>query len=75
MIPVFTRLGGSSILVAFAMASSVSPAPAAGSPYPYCYIDYDGLRSCGFRTLQDCYRIRVGTGMCVSNPYFAPRAR
>lgn len=58
-----------------ALALSASPTRAAGTTYPYCYIDYDGLRSCSFRTLQDCYRIRVGTGMCVTNPYYGSKTR
>jgi hypothetical protein len=58
------------LTMALAMMFAAASPSAAGSPFPYCYIDYDGLRSCSFRTLQDCYRIRVGTGMCVTNPLF-----
>ena len=75
MIARFNRLTCGWIFAAFATALAVAPASAAPSPYPYCYIDYDGLRSCSFRTLQDCYRVRVGTGMCVTNPYFGSKAR
>ena len=74
MNPIFTRLAGGWMFAVFAIALTATvpaaPASAAGSPYAYCYIDYDGLRSCSFRTLQDCYRVRVGTGMCVDNPYY-----
>lgn len=66
--------------IAFAAAMTVSSAVASAafaavSPFPYCYIDYDGLRSCSFRTLQECYQVRVGTGMCVSNPYYGTTQR
>ncbi|MGV3633229.1 MAG: DUF3551 domain-containing protein [Pseudorhodoplanes sp.] len=74
MIPILTRLSGWTFAM-LALALAALPASAAGSPYPYCYIDYDGLRSCSFRTLQDCYRIRVGTGMCVTNPYYGVKSR
>jgi hypothetical protein len=70
MIDFVTRPCGALLCVAAALGLGLAPATAAGSPYPYCYIDYDGMRSCSFRTLQQCYSIRVGTGMCVDNPYY-----
>lgn len=70
MIQLLSRLGGGFAPFLTALAAAL-PASASPSAYPYCYIDYDGLRSCSFRTLQECYSIRVGTGMCVTNPYYA----
>lgn len=61
---------GTKLIFAAIMAAVLTPSNAAVAQYPYCYIDYDGLRSCSFRTLQECYQIRVGTGMCVDNPYY-----
>ena len=58
------------LIFAATVAVVVTPASATVAQYPYCYIDYDGMRSCGFRSLQDCLQIRVGTGMCVVNPYY-----
>lgn len=62
---------GIKLIFAAAMAIATSPAYAAVAQYPYCYIDYDGMRSCGFRNLQECLQVRIGTGMCVVNPYYS----
>ncbi|MET0278553.1 MAG: DUF3551 domain-containing protein, partial [Pseudorhodoplanes sp.] len=60
---------------AAALAGSV-PADAALVQYPYCIIYRDGLRSCGFRNLQECVQVRVGADMCVVNPFYPdPQSR
>ncbi len=56
-----------------------APQALAGYPTsPYCLIDRDGVRSCGFRNLQECLEVRIGVDMCVVNPYYnapPPRSR
>jgi hypothetical protein len=65
-----TKIVFAAAVMTAAMAVAFTPAHAAVAQYPYCYIDYDGMRSCGFQTLQQCLQVRIGTGMCVNNPYY-----
>ena len=69
-------LKAATIFLVFLAAAIACPATAATSPYQFCLVYSDGLRSCSYRTLEQCLQYRIGTRMCVDNPYYvAPKSR